>query len=95
LKLDSECGVPSGGGLIHNQAMNAKITATLCFFAGFAGLAAGVAAHYLIDPGPVRAQKFVLVDENGTPRGVFGLDSDGTPTVQVRFGHPFRAGEAC
>lgn len=37
-------------------------------------------------PAEIRAQKFVLVDENGTPRGVFGFRSDGSPDVQVSFG---------
>jgi hypothetical protein len=33
----------------------------------------------------IRAQKFVLVDENGAPRGVFGFQRDGTPELQ-RYG---------
>jgi hypothetical protein len=77
--------------------MNTKTTAVLALVAGFIG---GAMSHYLFVPaavraqGPVqssteiRAQKFVLVDENGTSRGVFGFRSDGSPDLQVTFGKP-------
>lgn len=77
--------------------MNTKITTALAVLAGFAG---GAMSHYLMVPMPVRAQapvqaspeiraqKFVLIDENGTARGVFGFQNDGTPAIQVNFGKP-------
>ncbi|HKE28442.1 MAG TPA: hypothetical protein VKB88_39100 [Bryobacteraceae bacterium] len=77
--------------------MNAKITTVLGLVAGFIG---GAMSHYLFVPMPVRAQapvqvlpeiraqKFVLVDESGEARGVFGLRNNGTPDLQVRFDKP-------
>jgi hypothetical protein len=81
--------------LMNTRAMNTKITTALALLAGFVG---GAMSHYLMVPMPVRAQgpvqsspeiraqKFVLVDENGTTRGVFGFQNDGTPAIQVNFG---------
>ena len=75
--------------------MNKAITTALGLVAGFIG---GAMSHYVFVPTPVlaqppvpsqleiRAQKFVLVDENGTARGVFGFQSDGNPALQVRYG---------
>lgn len=39
-------------------------------------------------PAEIRARKFVLVDENGTPQGVFGFRGNGSPDIQVYFGKP-------
>jgi hypothetical protein len=83
--------------LMNTRAMNTKITTALALLAGFVG---GAMSHYLMVPMPVRAQvpvqsspeiraqKFVLVDENDTTRGVFGFPNDGTPDIQVNFGKP-------
>jgi hypothetical protein len=80
--------------------MNTKATTVLALVAGFIG---GAMSHYLLVPQAVRAQapaqsspeiraqKFVLVDENGMARGVFGFRSDGTPDLQVAPAKP-RAG---
>jgi len=75
--------------------MRNKITTVFALVAGFLG---GVLSHYLFLPATVQAQaqapteirarKFVLVDENGTPRGVFGFQSNGNPEIQVRFDKP-------
>jgi hypothetical protein len=75
--------------------MSTKISNALGLVMGFIG---GAMSHYLFVPKPayaqapaqppaeIRARKFVLVDENGTPRGVFGFRSDGSPDIQVSFG---------
>ena len=35
-------------------------------------------------PKEIRAEKFVIVDENGSPRGAFGVrDKDGWPILEV------------
>ncbi len=73
--------------------MSTKVTTALGLVMGFIG---GAMSHYFFAPTPVhaqspveiRAQKFILVDENGTPRGVFGFRSDGSPDLQVSFGKP-------
>jgi hypothetical protein len=31
----------------------------------------------------VRAQKFVLVDKSGAPRGAFGIETDGTVQIEI------------
>jgi len=31
----------------------------------------------------IRAKKFVLVDENGSARGVFGIESNGAPVIEI------------
>jgi len=31
----------------------------------------------------IRAQKFVLVDENGVPCGVFGIENNGAPVIEI------------
>jgi hypothetical protein len=86
--------------LRNTEAMNTKATTLLALVAGFIG---GAMSHYLFVPmsvraqGPaqsspeIRAQKFVLVDENGMARGVFGFRDDGTPDMQVKPAKP-RAG---
>jgi hypothetical protein len=80
--------------------MNTKATTLLALVAGFIG---GAMSHYLLVPqavraqGPaqsspeIRAEKFVLVDGNGMPRGVFGFRNDGNPDIQVKPAKP-RAG---
>src|SRR5215469_9665788 len=74
--------------------MSNRITIALALVAGFIG---GVMSHLPMSvhaqtpppaPAEIRAQKFVLVDENGTPRGVFGFRSDDSPDIQLRFGKP-------
>jgi hypothetical protein len=74
--------------------MSNKTTIGLALVAGFVG---GTISHVPISvhaqtppsaPPEIRAQKFVLVDENGTPRGVFGFQSDGFPDIQVRNKNP-------
>lgn len=70
--------------------MNTKFTIALALAAGFIG---GDASRYF-EPAPVfaqapaapqeiRAQKFVLVDETGAARGVFGIEENGTPQIEV------------
>jgi hypothetical protein len=70
--------------------MSNKFTVLL---AATAGLAGGFLSRYLL-PSPVyaqpptvqqevRAQKFVLVDEGGVPRGAFGIETDGTVQIEV------------
>jgi hypothetical protein len=71
--------------------MNKAITTALGLVAGFIG---GAMSHYLFapmtvqaqaqSPTEIRAQKFVLVDKNGTVRGVFGFRSNGSPDIQIR-----------
>jgi hypothetical protein len=74
--------------------MSTKASVALAVAAGFMG---GAASHYLMVP-PVyaqaqgttsqetRSQRFVLVDENGVTRGVFGFHPDGSPDVQISYG---------
>jgi hypothetical protein len=70
-----------------------RITIALAVVAGFIG---GAMSYYVLTPASVhaqtpptsvateiRAQKFVLVDENGTPRGAFGIETDGTVQIEV------------
>jgi hypothetical protein len=74
--------------------MNKATTTALGLLAGFIG---GAMSHYLFvpmtvqaqaqSPTQIRAREFVLVDENGTARGVFGFQSDGNPALQVRYGN--------
>jgi hypothetical protein len=42
-------------------------------------------------PAEIRAQKFVLVDENGAARGVFGFEANGSPVIEITSdkGHVF------
>ena len=73
--------------------MSNKTTIALAVAAGFFG---GIVSQHIAltpvfaqSPAPatmeVRARKFVLVDENGTARGVFGFRSDGSPEIQASF----------
>ena len=70
--------------------MNSKFTLLLAAAAGFAG---GFVSRYA-SPAPVhaqapavqqevRAQKFVLMDQGGLPRGAFGIETDGTVQIEV------------
>ena len=82
--------------------MNAKATVLLAFAAGLTG---GIVSQRILST-PVRAQeptsvskeirarKFVIVDENGLPRGAFGIRTkDDWPTLEVtdKTGHVWRA----
>jgi len=68
--------------------MNTKFAITLALAAGFIG---GLASRYSgparvfaqapASPQEIRAQKFVLVDETGVARGVFGIEKNGTPQI--------------
>jgi hypothetical protein len=70
--------------------MNNKLTVTLGLAAGFIG---GFASHYYVPaqvyaqaptvPQEIRAHKFVLVDETGVARGIFGIETNGTPEIEV------------
>jgi hypothetical protein len=71
--------------------MSTRTTLILAVAAGFIG---GIASQHLAitpvfakEPSPaakkIRAEKFVLVDENGLPRGAFGINpKDGWPTIE-------------
>jgi hypothetical protein len=60
-----------------------------------AGLLGGVLSHYVSPelahaaqvapaaPKEVRAQSFVLVNEDGSPAGLFGFDLNGRPNVRL------------
>jgi hypothetical protein len=75
------------------------ITIALALAAGFlGGLAsryrAPVEVHAQTPPSPpaeIRAQKFVLVDQNGEARGVFGFETTGAPVIEIndQKGHVF------
>jgi hypothetical protein len=71
--------------------MNQKFNLTLALIAGLAG---GFASRYLtptpvfaqaqaLIPKEIKAQKFVIVNEEGQALGVFGFDSNGTPMVNL------------
>jgi hypothetical protein len=71
--------------------MSTRTTLILAVAAGFIG---GIASQHLAlitvfakEPAPaakeVRAEKFVIVDQNGLPRGAFGINpKDGWPTIE-------------
>jgi hypothetical protein len=70
--------------------MNTKLTITLALAAGFlGGLAsrdfgpAPVYAQAPAVPQEIRAHKFVLIDDAGVARGVFGMESNGYPQIEV------------
>jgi hypothetical protein len=82
--------------------MCTKVTLTLAVVAGFLG--GIVSQHIALTPvfaqastpatKEIRAEKFVIVDENGLPRGAFGIDKKhGWPTVEITDakGHPYGA----
>ena len=71
--------------------MNRKFNLTLALIAGLVG---GFASRYLTPtsvfaqaqapiPKEIKAQKFVIVNEDGKPLGVFGFDRNGTPMVKL------------
>ena len=90
------------------RIMSTRTTLTLAVAAGFFG---GIVSQRIVltpvfaqAPTPaakeIRAEKFVIVDVNGLPRGAFGIDKkDGWPTIEitdakghlqwVRWGEPF------
>ena len=71
--------------------MSTKTTLTLALAAGFIGgmvsqrIAPTRAYTQTQTPSPeIRAQSFVIVDQNGVPRGAFGIDKkNGWPTVEI------------
>ena len=75
--------------------MRTNFTLALALTAGFLG---GLASRYWsptpayaqapsAPPAEARAQKFVLVDENGIARGVFGFESNGSPVIEISNGN--------
>jgi hypothetical protein len=78
-------------GWVHTESMSTRTTLALAIAAGFIG---GVASQRIL-PTPVRAQeqasvpqevrahKFVLVDEAGVNRGVFGFNKEDSPRIQL------------
>jgi hypothetical protein len=56
-----------------------------------AGLLGGFLSHYISPvlvhaqaaPKEITAQRFVLVNNNGSPAGPFGFDKDGAPNVEL------------
>ena len=72
--------------------MNIRATVVLAFAAGLTG---GVVSQPIINTSvyampisatkEIRAEKFVLVDNNGSPWGAFGIGAkDGWPTLEVK-----------
>jgi hypothetical protein len=93
----------------HTESMSTKTTIALALTAGFIG---GIVSQRIAPPSAyaqaqapipreIRAESFVIVDENGSPRGAFGIDRrDGSPNIEiltdtkghlawVRWGGPF------
>jgi hypothetical protein len=82
--------------------MNRNMNLALALAAGLVG---GILSRYLAptpvlaqaqitNPKEIRAENFVIVDENGAPRGAFGIDrKDGWPTLEITDakGHAWRA----
>jgi hypothetical protein len=75
--------------------MNSKFSIAFALSAGFIG---GIASHYLMPmpvhaqaetpaPQEIRAHKFVLVDEQGVARGVFGFYDNGNPNIELMTGN--------
>jgi hypothetical protein len=76
---------------VHTESMSTRTTLALAIAAGFIG---GVASQRIM-PIPVRAQeqasvpheirahKFVLVDDAGVDRGVFGFNSKAAPDIEM------------
>ena len=69
--------------------MNRKLNLGLSIAAGLLG---GFLSHYIppdlvhaqtqaAPPKEIRAQRFVLVNDDGKPAGLFGFDQDGQPNV--------------
>jgi hypothetical protein len=77
--------------------MSNKTTIALALAAGFIG---GIASQHIapvyaqtptLTPKEIRSETFVIVDENGTPRGAFGIDGKGEPIMEVtdKKDHPY------
>ena len=60
-----------------------------------AGLLGGILSHYITakpvfaqaqiaPPKEISAQSFILVNDKGTPFGVFGFGADGSATIRLR-----------
>jgi hypothetical protein len=71
--------------------MSSKTTLALALAAGFIG---GIASQHILPPlvfaqaptvlpKELRAQNFVLTDENGTARGAFGFDKKGEAGIEI------------
>ena len=71
--------------------MNRKMNFTLALLAGLLG---GVLSRYLIPtpvfaqaqapaPREIRAQRFVLVNKEGTPLGLMAVESNGIPVITL------------
>ena len=71
--------------------MNRKLNLGLSLAAGLLG---GILSHYIspalvhaqsqtIPPKEITAQSFVLVNEQGTPAGIFGFDKDGGASIKL------------
>jgi hypothetical protein len=71
--------------------MGTKKTIALALAAGFIG---GIVSQRIAPPSiyaqaqtqipnEIRAERFVIVDENGTPRGAFGIDKKGDPESKL------------
>ena len=75
--------------------MRTTMTIALALAAGFLGglvsrcwMPAPVYAQTQAPPpAEILARKFVLVDENGKPRGVFGIEANGSPAIEITNGH--------
>jgi hypothetical protein len=81
------------------KIMSTRTTLTLAVAAGFFG---GIISQRIVPtpvfaqaqplpPTEIQAQRFVLVDKNGTARGVFGFETNGSPVIEITGdkGHVF------
>jgi hypothetical protein len=76
---------------MHTKWMSNKTTIVLALAAGFLG---GIVSQRMVPapvwaqeqasvPQEIRAHKFLLVDETGVSRGVFGFDKHQRPNIEV------------
>ncbi|SPE28700.1 hypothetical protein SBA3_1480018 [Candidatus Sulfopaludibacter sp. SbA3] len=83
--------VRSASPRVYNGRMRTTLTIALALGAGYLG---GLASHYGLPTSvyaqapaaptaEIRAQKFVLVGANGVARGVFGIEANGAPVVEI------------
>jgi hypothetical protein len=74
-----------------NNQLNRHLTLGLSLAAGLLG---GMLSHYVsldfvhaqtqaAPPKEISAQKFVLVNDEGIPAGVFGIEKDGSASIQL------------
>jgi hypothetical protein len=74
--------------------MSTRTSLTLAVAAGFLG---GIISQRFVPapvfaqaqpmpPTEIQAQRFVLVDKNGTARGVFGFETNGSPVIEITSG---------